>query len=324
MRVFESQIVVVDQKVKKAQMDEDVTLFKGEIPQEYQEKIDVIDSEIKKLLREIEILGEKGDIEECERLTDEVTNLRKSKEDLMLVAVNPKLASKQMKLCEICGAKQTINDLEKRNQSHFEGKLHTGFALIRIEYEKLQKRLEMVKIALEVNKEESRRTGKDVEMQIDQFNHSYRNNREGERFIPRSEDQSKSVTNNQPAFNRPSNNFNSGQFRERRGLRGDGRNQDTRPRDDDKWRHDRFNQHRDTESRYRDRGDRRDNQRDFRREENRGDRRVNDRSSQMTREDSRDQRRRSRSRSFERSNRSRYPDDNKGPRNRSPYRDRPY
>ena len=38
IKIFESQISIVDAKVKKAQIEEDVTLFKGEIPQEYQEK----------------------------------------------------------------------------------------------------------------------------------------------------------------------------------------------------------------------------------------------------------------------------------------------
>jgi hypothetical protein len=38
MRVDEAQIAIVDGKVKKTQINQDVTLYKGEIPQEFQEK----------------------------------------------------------------------------------------------------------------------------------------------------------------------------------------------------------------------------------------------------------------------------------------------
>ena len=50
-----------------------------------------------------------------------------------------------MKVCEICGAMQAINDTEKRTQIHLEGKLHTGFAVLRKELEKLHKRKEEIK-----------------------------------------------------------------------------------------------------------------------------------------------------------------------------------
>lgn len=40
---------------------------------------------------------------------------------------------------------QAINDTEKRMQIHLEGKLHTGFAVLRRELEKLRKRKEDIK-----------------------------------------------------------------------------------------------------------------------------------------------------------------------------------
>ena len=49
------------------------------------------------------------------------------------------------KVCEICGAMQAINDTEKRTQIHLEGKLHTGFAVLRKELDKLRKRKEEIK-----------------------------------------------------------------------------------------------------------------------------------------------------------------------------------
>ena len=63
----------------------------------------------------MEYLGEVGKLEESERLSEEVERLKRSKQDLEILAENPTLASKHMKVCEICGAMQAINDTEKRN-----------------------------------------------------------------------------------------------------------------------------------------------------------------------------------------------------------------
>jgi len=38
IRVFEDKITIVDNKVKKTQIKQDVGLYKGQIPQEFQEK----------------------------------------------------------------------------------------------------------------------------------------------------------------------------------------------------------------------------------------------------------------------------------------------
>jgi hypothetical protein len=78
-----------------------------------------------------------------------------------------------MKICEICGAKQSINDLEKRNLSHLEGKLHQGFQIVRTEYENLKKRAEMVELNIEVRKEEIKRNGKNADNEINEFYHKF-------------------------------------------------------------------------------------------------------------------------------------------------------
>ena len=119
------------------------------------------------MLKDAEELGEKGQIEEAERLTDEVEKLRKAKDDLLLIAVNPTLASKQMKICEVCGAMQSINELEKRNLTHLEGKLHMGFDLLRKQLDILKKRLESVNLSIEVKKEEMLNEGRDPNKEVD-------------------------------------------------------------------------------------------------------------------------------------------------------------
>ena len=39
-----------------------------------------------------------------------------------------------MRVCEICGAMQSMSDTEKRLTTHLEGKLHTGDGLSRLRF----------------------------------------------------------------------------------------------------------------------------------------------------------------------------------------------
>lgn len=61
-----------------------------------------------------------------------------------------------IKICEVCGAIQTINDTEKRIQMHLEGKIHQGFLRLRTEIDTLRIRLEFVQQALDKDKEKNK------------------------------------------------------------------------------------------------------------------------------------------------------------------------
>ena len=65
---------------------------------------------------------------------------------MITLAENPTMVAKQMKVCEVCGAMQATNDTEKRNQTHLEGKVHTGFLKLRAELAKLERRKEVSKL----------------------------------------------------------------------------------------------------------------------------------------------------------------------------------
>ena len=108
---------------------------------ELEEKIKVIDNEITSLFEKSNELGEQGKIEESEMLTLEIEKLVKKKEELEMYGDAPASdQQKHLKVCEICGALQTINDTDLRATTHYQGKLHTGFAKLRKELEKLQRR----------------------------------------------------------------------------------------------------------------------------------------------------------------------------------------
>ena len=144
---FRKQISLIDVKIQRAlAKNENVASKYDRIPAEYQEKIDSLESEIKRLLQQAEYLGDAGKIEESERVNEEVQKLRRAKEDLVTLAENPTMVAKQMKVCEVCGAMQATNDTEKRNQTHLEGKVHTGFLKLRAELAKLERRREVLKL----------------------------------------------------------------------------------------------------------------------------------------------------------------------------------
>ena len=60
-----------------------------------------------------------------------------------------------MKICDICGSLQSAQDNEKRLQTHYEGRLHSGFLKIRNYLEELKERkkerLRLIKERLESN-----------------------------------------------------------------------------------------------------------------------------------------------------------------------------
>ena len=157
--VFESHVNLVDTKVKKIKDKQDNKLYRGEISHDYQEKIDLIDLEIKRLIRECELYGDGGEIAKAEVKMEEIEKMRIDKDAILSIAENPLLAQKQMKLCDVCGAMQSINDMEKRNLSHLDGKLHVGFAKMRKEIENMKKRYESVLLEIEVIKERRRKKG---------------------------------------------------------------------------------------------------------------------------------------------------------------------
>jgi hypothetical protein len=102
------------------------------------------------------VLGEQGKIEEIEKLTDEIERLKRTKDDLIILAENPVLAQKQMKVCDICGSMQAINDTEVRNANHLDGKVHKGFALLRKEIDVLTKRRDMLNLILRDEKRQEK------------------------------------------------------------------------------------------------------------------------------------------------------------------------
>ena len=84
---------------------------------------------------------------------EEIEKLKSQKLELQMMADNPHLKEKQMRICEICGGMQSFTDADNRLKTHLEGKLHTGYAQIRKVLAELKQNKEEYRRKKEIEKE---------------------------------------------------------------------------------------------------------------------------------------------------------------------------
>ncbi|XP_044538385.1 putative RNA-binding protein Luc7-like 2 isoform X2 [Gracilinanus agilis] len=103
------------------------------------ERVHELNEEIGKLLAKVEQLGAEGNVEESQKVMDEVEKARAKKREAEEVYRNSMPASsfqqQKLRVCEVCSAYLGLHDNDRRLADHFGGKLHLGFIEIR---EKLQ------------------------------------------------------------------------------------------------------------------------------------------------------------------------------------------
>ena len=72
--------------------------------------------------------GEEGLIEESEALSREIDKMKIQKQELETNLEDPGTnKEKQMRVCPVCGAMQSITDTGVRLSIHLEGKIHVGY-----------------------------------------------------------------------------------------------------------------------------------------------------------------------------------------------------
>ena len=104
-------------------------------------ELENIDKEITEKIKEAEHLGEKGLIDQSEKLMKEIEQMKIQRN--LLTNTKEHVAiykDRQMKVCEICGALQSAIDNEKRIQTHKEGKIHSAYLKIRQYLDLLRKK----------------------------------------------------------------------------------------------------------------------------------------------------------------------------------------
>jgi hypothetical protein len=141
MDFLEELIAEVDNKMKKSFERIDAPLPDTEKPRDIIDQIRMIDNKIQDLIEQAERFGEMGRIDDSELMMRQIDRLKDQKNELMVMSEHPLMTKeKQMKVCEVCGAMQSLQDNEKRLQTHMEGKLHTGYLKIREHLDILRRR----------------------------------------------------------------------------------------------------------------------------------------------------------------------------------------
>jgi hypothetical protein len=127
----------LDRKIKKGKERLDIDDKDIPLNKEAEERVNGISDKIQKILKQIEVLGEEGRVDESQQLMQVIDQLKSEKELILLTGgfdgVNKSVMSqdKRMKVCDICGAFLVVGDTDKRISSHLDGKQHIGFAMIR-------------------------------------------------------------------------------------------------------------------------------------------------------------------------------------------------
>ncbi|KAG6466309.1 hypothetical protein ZIOFF_075919 [Zingiber officinale] len=166
----EKLVADLDRKVKRGRkrLEQEVDATPLPVPNEKPEQLSVLEEKIKKLLEQIETLGESGKIDEAEALMRKVELLNAEKTTLAQQSAAAKAIlpqEKKMALCEICGSFLVANDVVDRTQTHVTGKQHIGYGMIRdflSEFKAAkEKGREEEKLAREKGAEEQRKREKD-------------------------------------------------------------------------------------------------------------------------------------------------------------------
>ena len=130
-------------------------------------ELENIDKEITEKIKEAEHLGEKGLIDQSEKLMKEIEQMKIQRN--LLTNTKEHVAiykDRQMKVCEICGALQSAIDNEKRIQTHKEGKIHSAYLKIRQYLDLLRKKRIERKIK-EAEKKQKDKLMKELKVKIE-------------------------------------------------------------------------------------------------------------------------------------------------------------
>uniref|UniRef100_A0A4W6D8X0 LUC7-like (S. cerevisiae) n=1 Tax=Lates calcarifer TaxID=8187 RepID=A0A4W6D8X0_LATCA len=106
------------------------------------EKVHELNEEIGKLLAKAEQLGAEGNVDEAQKVLQEVEKVRTRKKDAEEEYRNSMPASsfqqQKLRVCEVCSAYLGLHDNDRRLADHFGGKLHLGFIQIREKLDQLK------------------------------------------------------------------------------------------------------------------------------------------------------------------------------------------
>ncbi|CRH01399.1 U1 snRNA associated protein, putative [Plasmodium relictum] len=159
MKTLEKIIEVADIKIEKSKEKLKQLSVNCKNSFDKKSKIESINNHICNLLKQSEEAGEKGDLIKATSFNNQITMLQA--EIKRLNEENDKANETNLKVCEVCGAMQSVGDLIQRFENHINGKQHLGF-------EKIRNTLDKLKVGI---KEREEIIEKHKKMKYDKDNH---------------------------------------------------------------------------------------------------------------------------------------------------------
>ncbi|XP_020247353.1 luc7-like protein 3 [Asparagus officinalis] len=158
----EKLVMDLDRKVRRGRerLAQEVEVTPPPIPSEKSEQLLVLEEKIKKLLEQVEALGEAGKVDEAEALMRKVIYIHLLCLHIMIHSRDKALMltqEKKMALCETCGSFLVANDAAERTQSHVTGKQHIGYGMVRDFISEFKAAKEQQRLAREKEAEERRK-----------------------------------------------------------------------------------------------------------------------------------------------------------------------
>ncbi|KAF3335604.1 luc7-like protein 3 [Carex littledalei] len=238
----EKLVTDLDKKVRRGRdrLAQELEVPTPTLSSEQSEQLALIEEKIKKLLEQIEELGEAGKVDEAEALMRKVDVLNAEK--TAIIQPNSKMSAliqeKKMELCETCGSFLVANDAADRAQSHVAGKQHIGYSMIRdflANYKAAkEKAREEAKLAKEKEDEERKKRREEREKSREKRELSREKGRDREKEKPRDRDRERDRDRDRDREDDRSRDLRGnrhGYYRNGRGNHERERNKDHRGRD---------------------------------------------------------------------------------------------
>jgi len=99
-----------------------------------------LSEKISSLILQAEQLGEKGEVDEAQKVVKMMEELTEERDRLQQNLDAPSGELRSMEVCDICGCFLVTNDAQHRLDEHFTGKQHIGFAKIKVTTDELMKK----------------------------------------------------------------------------------------------------------------------------------------------------------------------------------------
>lgn len=143
MEFLQRLVKGVEQKIKRGNERIVAPLPENQVSEDKQQRIDHLNMRMSSLIKEAEEVAETGNIKEAEAMQRQINSLRREVEKLSSTPYDTYVhKEKQLRVCSICGAMQSLGDSMSRFESHISGKQHQGYERVRAALEQIKQKKE--------------------------------------------------------------------------------------------------------------------------------------------------------------------------------------